>query len=75
MMVRLLRFALYLWMRVFHAVGIDPDFYARRELSVSETLAWDHLDIGRSKQALWTDYQAALQSSRDREAKDAEKAG
>ncbi|HYE97422.1 MAG TPA: TIGR03960 family B12-binding radical SAM protein [Planctomycetota bacterium] len=63
------------WMRVFHAVGIDPDFYARRELSASETLAWDHLDIGRSKQVLWTDYQAALQSARDREAKDAEKAG
>jgi radical SAM family uncharacterized protein len=63
------------WLRVFDKVGIDPDFYARRECTVSETLPWDHLDVGRPKQALWTDYQAALQSARDREIKNVEKAG
>jgi radical SAM family uncharacterized protein len=62
------------WRRVFDAAGIDPDFYARRELTASEILPWDHLDVGRPKSALWTDYQAALQAARDREIKNAEKA-
>jgi radical SAM superfamily enzyme YgiQ (UPF0313 family) len=62
------------WMKVFEKVGINPDFYARREIAVSEHLPWDHLDVGRSKQVLWTDYQAALQSSREREIRNAEKA-
>ena len=63
------------WMRVFQASGIDPDFYARRECTASEVLPWDHLDIGRSKQSLWTDYQAAITAAREREAARAEKAG
>jgi radical SAM family uncharacterized protein len=62
------------WLKVFDKVGLDPDFYARRETTVSEHLPWDHLDVGRTKQALWTDYQAALQSARDREIQNAEKA-
>jgi radical SAM superfamily enzyme YgiQ (UPF0313 family) len=62
------------WMKVFEKVGVDPDFYARREVTLSEHLPWDHLDVGRSKQVLWTDYQAALQSARDREIRNAEKA-
>ncbi|HLF94403.1 MAG TPA: TIGR03960 family B12-binding radical SAM protein [Planctomycetota bacterium] len=62
------------WLRVFEKVGVDPDFYARRECTVSEVLPWDHLDVGRPKQTLWTDYQAALQQARDREIKNAEKA-
>ena len=63
------------WMRAFQAAGVDPDFYARRECTVSEVLPWDHLDVGRSKEVLWSDYQAALQSAREREVKSAEKAG
>jgi len=62
------------WMKVFEKVGLDPEFYARRETMLSEHLPWDHLDVGRSKQVLWTDYQAALQSARDREIRNAEKA-
>ena len=62
-------------MKIFEASGFDPEFYARREIGPSEVLPWDHLDLGRPKSALWTDYQAAVQSAREREAKDAEKAG
>ena len=62
------------WMKVFEKAGVDPEFYARREVTVSEHLPWDHLDVGRTKQVLWTDYQAALQSARDREIRNAEKA-
>jgi hypothetical protein len=61
-------------MKVFDKVGLDPDFYARREVTVSDHLPWDHLDVGRAKQTLWTDYQQALQSARDREIRNAEKA-
>jgi radical SAM family uncharacterized protein len=62
------------WLRAFEKAGINPDFYARRELGPSEVLPWDPLDIGRPKEALWADYQAALQAARDREIKNAEKA-
>jgi radical SAM superfamily enzyme YgiQ (UPF0313 family) len=63
------------WLRVFEKTGLNPDFYARREIGPSEVLPWDHLDIGRTKESLWTDYQAALQAARDRETQNAEKAG
>ncbi len=62
------------WMRAFQNAGVDPDFYARRDRSASEVLPWEPLDVGRPKQALWNDYQAALQAAREREAKNAEKA-
>ena len=62
------------WMRVFAKTGIDPDFYARRECTVSDALPWDPIDVGRPKQALWTDYQAALQAAREREDQNAQKA-
>ena len=35
------------WMKVFEKVGLDPEFYARRETTLSEHLPWDHLDVGR----------------------------
>jgi radical SAM family uncharacterized protein len=63
------------WMRAFGEAGIDPDFHARREVSVSEVLPWDPLDIGRTKESLWSDYQAALQAARDREERNAQEAG
>ena len=62
-------------MRAFENAGIDPDFYARREITGDEILPWDHLDLGRSKESLWTDYQAANESARQREAPRVEKAG
>ena len=59
------------WMKVFEKAGIDPEFYARREIREGEVLPWDHLDVGRSREYLWKDYQAALQAARDREAANA----
>ena len=55
-------------MNVFEKAGIDPEFYARREIREGEVLPWDHLDVGRTKDYLWKDYQAALQAAADREA-------
>ncbi len=63
------------WMRAFEGAGISHAAYARRERTASEALPWDHLDVGRSKESLWSDYQQALQADRERGVKDAEKAG
>ncbi len=33
------------WMEAFQACGVDPDWYAHRERSVSELLPWDHIGL------------------------------
>lgn len=38
-----------LWLEAFEDLGIDPDFYNARERDYSEVLAWDHIDIGVTK--------------------------
>ena len=37
------------WMQIFKDCGIDPDFYALRRRSTDETLPWDHISVGVSK--------------------------
>ena len=37
------------WMSVFEDCGIDPSFYANREIGEDELLPWDFLDIGVTK--------------------------
>ncbi len=56
------------WMEVFQATGIDPDFYARRDIGRDEVLPWEHLDAGVSKDYLWREYQYCLQAVAEREA-------
>ena len=34
------------WERAFAEVGLDPDFYARRERPLDEMLPWAHIDTG-----------------------------
>jgi len=48
------------WMQAFGEMGIDADWYARRERAADEVLPWDHLSVGVSKQYLWREYQRAL---------------
>lgn len=38
-----------LWMEAFKECGLDPAFYANRERPVDETLPWDHIDCGVTK--------------------------
>ena len=40
------------WMDIFDACGIDPAFYANRQLSEDELLPWDFIDIGVTRQFL-----------------------
>jgi len=39
-------FDMGLWERAFAEVGLDPDFYARRERPLDEMLPWAHIDTG-----------------------------
>ena len=50
------------WMQVFRDMGVDPAFYANRVLSADETLPWDHLDYGVTKQYLIREYEKAMQA-------------
>lgn len=40
------------WMRTFDECGIDPSFYANRELGEDEVLPWDIIDCGVTKEFL-----------------------
>lgn len=40
------------WMDIFDVCGIDPAFYANRQLSEDELLPWDFIDIGVTRQFL-----------------------
>ena len=40
------------WIKAFTDAGLDPDFYACRTIPFEETLPWDHIDCGVSKEFL-----------------------
>lgn len=40
------------WMKAFEINGIDPEFYAYREIPYDEILPWDYADVGVSKEFL-----------------------
>ena len=40
------------WLDVFRSVGIDESFYANRTFGEDETLPWDVIDIGVTKEFL-----------------------
>ncbi|MDH3997308.1 MAG: TIGR03960 family B12-binding radical SAM protein [Desulfuromonadales bacterium] len=48
-----------LWQQAFDATELDPQWYLRQR-SHGETLPWDHIDGGVSKDFLLREYQAAL---------------
>ncbi len=51
------------WMRAFEEVGLDPDWYARRERGLDEVFPWDHISVGVSKEFLKQEYLHALQGA------------
>ena len=40
------------WLSVFESCGIDPAFYANREMGLDEVLPWDIIDCGVTKEFL-----------------------
>ena len=47
------------WQEAMEEVGLDPSFYAHRQISLTEVLPWDHLDSGVARDFLMAEYQAA----------------
>jgi radical SAM family uncharacterized protein len=41
-----------IWWKAFEEAGLSPDFYASRVRPLSETLPWDHIDVGVSEHFL-----------------------
>jgi radical SAM superfamily enzyme YgiQ (UPF0313 family) len=51
------------WLQAFAESGLEPDFYARRERALDETLPWAHIDIGLTPAFLRREYQKALKGN------------
>ena len=49
------------WLDAFDEEGVDPDFYTRRERSVTEILPWDFIDIGVTRSFLEREWNRALE--------------
>ncbi len=54
------QFKVEAWREAFREAGLEVGFYAWRQPDLEETLPWDHLDTGVTKQFLVQDYQASL---------------
>jgi len=50
------------WMEIFSECGIDPSFYANREIGEDEVLPWDVIDCGISKEFLLSERHKAYKS-------------
>ena len=48
------------WLEAFAATGIAPDFYTMRERDLDETLPWDFIDVGVTKEFLKREWKTAL---------------
>ncbi|MGB9715944.1 MAG: radical SAM protein [Thermodesulfovibrionales bacterium] len=51
------------WRKAVEKTGIREDFYIFRNKEFHETLPWDFIDVGISKERLWQEYQEALSQS------------
>lgn len=51
------------WMAAFEATGVSIDFYNTRERSLDETLPWDFIDTGVTKDFLKQEWQKAVGES------------
>ncbi len=50
------------WMDAFRRCGIDPSFYAGREIPIDAVLPWDHIDVGVRKAHLIRERERAYRS-------------
>ena len=50
------------WMEAFQDCGLDPEFYAYREIPYDEILPWDHISSGVRKSYLIAEHQKAMRA-------------
>ncbi len=50
------------WMESFADCGLDPEFYAYREIPYDEVLPWDHISCGVRKDYLIKEHQKAMRA-------------
>ena len=50
------------WTKAVDMSGLNKDFYIFRKKDLNETLPWDFIDMGIEKEALWKEYQEAINS-------------
>jgi radical SAM family uncharacterized protein len=48
------------WTKAVEVSGLNRDFYIFRKKDFQETLPWDFIDMGVEKEALWKEYQEAI---------------
>ncbi len=48
------------WQAAFVEAGLDPEWYAQRDIPLNEVLPWDHLDTGVTREFLIREYKKAL---------------
>lgn len=48
-----------LWMQAFRESGVEPDYYALRNIDTGASLPWDHLDAGVTKAFLLREWEKA----------------
>jgi len=53
-------FSYHLWREAISHEGIEPDFYLTRRRELTETLPWDHIDMGVSKRFLEEEWHKAF---------------
>ncbi len=56
-------FRFELWQKSFEDCGLDPTFYANRNIPLEETLPWSHIHSGISEEYLKKEYQNAFQGT------------
>ena len=55
-------FSLERWIKAFETCGVDPAFYAYREIPLDAVLPWDHIDVGVRKAHLLHEREMAYRS-------------
>ncbi len=50
------------WLKAFENAGIDPAFYANRQMGFDEVLPWDIIDCGVSKEFFLREWKRAFES-------------
>ena len=56
-------FSFQRWMDAFETCGVDPAFYAHREIPTDAILPWDHIDVGVRKSHLLHEREMAYASA------------